>query len=117
MSQPGVELARGFALDSFALTKELRSSLKVSGSGRRLVELGNGCQQFRQLVLGEFFVEQGLLAAFVLQGFLVALTICFSAMVHIAIPAAAQGGFGQDIVADQRLLHDRRHGTSPSRYN
>jgi hypothetical protein len=31
--------------------------LKLVGSGRRFVELADGRQQFRQLVLCEFFVE------------------------------------------------------------
>jgi hypothetical protein len=91
MTQPSVELARGLAFDSFALAKESPSALKLIGFERRLVELADGRQQFRQLVLGKFFVEQGLLAAFVLQGFLVALAICFSAAIHSASPSADYG--------------------------
>jgi hypothetical protein len=45
MSQPTVELARGLALDPFALKEELCSPLKVSGTGRGFVELADGCQQ------------------------------------------------------------------------
>ena len=45
MAQPSVELARGFAFDSFALAEKFSSALKLSGSGRRLAELANGCQQ------------------------------------------------------------------------
>ena len=47
MMQPSVELARGFAFDPFALGEEFPSALKVSGSGRRLVELANELQQLR----------------------------------------------------------------------
>jgi hypothetical protein len=47
MVQPSVELARGFAFNSFALAEEFPSTLKVSGSGRRLVELANAHQQLR----------------------------------------------------------------------
>jgi hypothetical protein len=39
MTQPSVELARGFAFDSFALTEEFLSTLKVSGTEGRLLEL------------------------------------------------------------------------------
>ena len=45
----------------------------------------------------EFFVEQGFLPALVLQGYLVALTICFSAVVHTASPSAVQIDLNQDI--------------------
>jgi len=47
MSQPSVELARGFAFDSYALAEEFPSTLKLSGSGRRFVELANARQQLR----------------------------------------------------------------------
>jgi len=47
MAQPTVELARGFAFDSFALAEELPSALKLSGSVRSLVELANDRQQLR----------------------------------------------------------------------
>ena len=47
MAQPSVELARGFAFDSYALAEEFPSTLKLSGSGRRLVELANARQQLR----------------------------------------------------------------------
>jgi hypothetical protein len=47
MTQPSVELARGFAFDPFALTEKFSSTLKVSGSGWRLVELANARQQLR----------------------------------------------------------------------
>jgi hypothetical protein len=45
MSQPSVELARGFALDSFALAEELPAALKLIASGRCVVELANEHQQ------------------------------------------------------------------------
>jgi len=41
MTQPSVELAGGFAFDPFALTEEFFSTLKVSGSEGRLLELAN----------------------------------------------------------------------------
>jgi hypothetical protein len=47
MVQPSVKLPRGFAFDSFALADEFPSLLKLSGSGRRLVELANDRQQLR----------------------------------------------------------------------
>ena len=47
LAQPSVELARGFAFDPFALAEEFLSALKLSGSGRRLVELANERQQLR----------------------------------------------------------------------
>ena len=82
MTQPSVELARCFAFDPFALTEEFLSASKVSGSERRLLKLANKRQQLRELVLVKFFYEQRLLPAFVLQGYLVILTICFSALIH-----------------------------------
>jgi hypothetical protein len=47
MAQPSVELARGFAIDSFALAKESPSALKLGGSGGCVVELANERQQLR----------------------------------------------------------------------
>jgi hypothetical protein len=47
MAQPSVELARGFAFDSFALAEELPSALKLSGSERCMAELANEHQQLR----------------------------------------------------------------------
>jgi hypothetical protein len=47
MVQPSVELARGLAFDSFALSEELPSTLKLSDSGGRLFELANDRQQVR----------------------------------------------------------------------
>ena len=93
MAQPSVELARGFAFDPVALAKEFRSPLKPSGSERRMGDLADGRQQLLQPVLGKFFVEQGLLAALVLQGSLVVFAICFSAAVHTASPSAVQIDF------------------------
>ena len=101
MTQPSAELARCLTLDPLALTKEFRSTLKLGGSERRLVDLADGLQQLLQLILGKFFIEQDFLAAFVLQGFLVALTVCFSTVIHIATPAAVQVGFTHGIVADR----------------
>jgi hypothetical protein len=47
MAQPSVELARGFAFDSFALAEEFPSALKLSGSRRCVVEMANEHQQLR----------------------------------------------------------------------
>jgi hypothetical protein len=47
MTQPSVELARGFAFDPFALAEDFVSALKVSGSEGRLLELTNESQQLR----------------------------------------------------------------------
>jgi hypothetical protein len=66
MTQPNVKLAGCLTFDSFALAKEFRSALKLSGPERRVGDLANGHQQLPQLVLAKFFVEQGLLLAFVL---------------------------------------------------
>jgi hypothetical protein len=45
--QPTVKTGRSFAFDSFALAKEFGSTLKFSGSGRRLFELAYERQQLR----------------------------------------------------------------------
>jgi hypothetical protein len=47
MTQPSVELARGFAFDPIALTEDFSTALKVSGSEGRLLELANERQQLR----------------------------------------------------------------------
>jgi hypothetical protein len=47
MTQPSVELTRGFAFDPFALTEAFFSPLKVSGSEGRLLELADESQQLR----------------------------------------------------------------------
>lgn len=47
MTQPSVELPRGFVFDPFALTEEFPSALKASGSEGRLLELANESQQLR----------------------------------------------------------------------
>lgn len=86
MSQPSVKLARRFAFDSIALAEELGSTLKLSGSRRRLFKVANERQQGSQLFLIQFFDAQRLLSALILQGYFVALTICFSAGIHAASP-------------------------------
>jgi hypothetical protein len=53
MAQPSVELVRGFAFDLFAIAEEFPSVLKLSGSGRRLVELANAHQQLLYCVSGK----------------------------------------------------------------
>ena len=53
----------------------------------------------------KFFVEHALSPTLVLQGYLVGLTICFSADIHTASPSAIQIDFNKDIVAD----HDAHH--------
>ena len=90
MLQPTVKLAGGFAFDSVAFAEEFDSALKLSGSGRRLLQLFNRRQQLRELVLVKFFKKQGLLSALVLERDLVALTSRFSAAVHTASPCAVQ---------------------------
>ena len=84
VTQPGVKLARGFAFGSLALTKVFDSVLKLGGFGRRFFESTDERRQLCQLVFVQFFHEQVLLPALVLQGFLVVLTICFSTGIHSA---------------------------------
>ena len=100
MSQPAVEPGRRFAFDSFALAEELGSTLKFSGSGRRLFELAYERQQLRELELVKFLDAQRLLAALVLQSHLVGLAIRSSAEIHVTSRGAAQFVVAEHSIAD-----------------
>jgi hypothetical protein len=84
VAQPTVELARGFTVDSLALTEEFGSSFKLGDSGGHAFESANKRQQLHELVLVKLFGEQGLLLASILPGFFVVRTLCFSGNVHNA---------------------------------
>lgn len=85
-----MELARRFAFDSLALAEDFSSTLKLSGSRRRLFELADERQQGSELFLVLFFYVQRLLSALILQGYLVVLTICFSAGIHADFSCGAK---------------------------
>jgi hypothetical protein len=91
VSQPSVKLARGFAFHPAAHAKESPSALKLSSSGTCLLELSNDRQKLDEILLGQFFVEPGLLPTLVLQSYLVRFTICFSVLIHTTSVSANQG--------------------------
>ena len=47
MAQPTIELGRGFAFDSFALSEVFDAALKFGGVGRRSFKPRNEIQQLR----------------------------------------------------------------------
>jgi hypothetical protein len=117
MPQPRVELAGGFAFGSCEVAEEFGSALKLGYSRRRFLESTHELQQLPQPLLVEFLREKGVLRALILQGYLVAITSCFSAGIHPAAPSPAQLDFTDAIIPARRshpdLLSFANHAIGP----
>lgn len=102
VAQPAVESAGSFALEPIAFAEELRSTLKLGGSGRRSFKLTNERKQEAQLFFVEFFHAQRPLFRLELQDALVTLTNCFLADIHAATTWRHSFNLIPCIVAERR---------------
>jgi hypothetical protein len=87
VTQPTVELAGHFAVDSFTLTEDFVSELKLSRSIRRLFESPDEGHQLHELVVVKFFQEQSFLLILELKDFLLSFSVRLSPNIHAATRA------------------------------